>query len=140
MNDPNAINAVEEKKADDSPLKKQEKSYVIPGRLNKEGLKCYDADRAPYRFETFDNSARNYLKENGFVAIGNVLSKEEIKEAKLLLWDFIESNCGMKEGHVRTWDNENFMTICGESMSAMIWDMGITIRISMVYSNTSKST
>ena len=57
-----------------SDEKQQSQLNIVDSPLNPEKLKCYkSATDAPYRFDTFDNSAREYLNSHGYVTIKNIL-------------------------------------------------------------------
>ena len=64
------------------------------------------------RFEHDDPEMVNYLHEHGYVVVKSVASHEEVTEARGLLWNFLESSCGMKEKDFDTWTDENMCRIC----------------------------
>ena len=71
----------------------------------KDYLECTDADHAPYRFNYQDlDKATEYLLENGYVVIKNVLNSSEIEYGKSLLWDLLSSpDIGWDRNDYTTW-------------------------------------
>lgn len=52
----------------------------------------------------------NNLEENGYVVISSVASENEIKEAKINFWKFIENdNPNIKENDIKTWIDSNWL-------------------------------
>ncbi|ETO30856.1 hypothetical protein RFI_06263 [Reticulomyxa filosa] len=88
--------------------------------LNPENLRFFDTAKAPYRFTSLNDEAREYLNTNGFVALKNVLSEAELAEAEKNLWNFL-SRCGMKQDDISTW-KDNIYPGC--LLSGLIWDFG----------------
>eukprot|EP01084_Bolivina_argentea_P076240 138155_1 len=70
-------------------------------------LESTDARFAPYRFDYSDlNTATEYLTENGYVVIKNVLNKSEINYGRSLFWEFVESpSIEWNKNDYTTWDD-----------------------------------
>ena len=93
--------------------------------LEKKGLYYYDADSAPYRFDSFNENARQYFKNNGYVAITNTLTNDEINHFKSLLWEYLEKHTKMRKNDINTWDDNYFKDICTMIDSGITGDLGI---------------
>jgi len=66
--------------------------------------------RQPPRFALDDTeSYLSFLDEHGFVVIANVLSSDEVQEAKGLIWDWMEGlGSGIDRNDINTWINKNW--------------------------------
>ena len=90
----------------------------------KDYLECTNADYAPYRFD-YNNldKATEYLVENGYVVIKNVLNSKDLKKGKSLLWDLLKSkSIGWDPNDYLTWDLNK---IGGELQNGLVWGKGI---------------
>eukprot|EP01084_Bolivina_argentea_P159626 277989_1 len=87
-------------------------------------LECIDTEYSPYRFEYNQlNNATEYLLQNGFVVIKNVLNNSELQHGKSLLWNFLQSSCvGWDKNDYNTWDINK---IGGELKNGLLWGKGI---------------
>ena len=115
-----------------------EKLTIQDKETNPEGLHFYNADNAPYRFGSFNDNAKKYLNENGYIAIGNVLNNNEIIKAKSLLWDFIETCSIVERNNIKTWDDGYWTQLCNDTKSGLINNLGISQSKFQWYIRTNK--
>jgi hypothetical protein len=63
----------------------------------------------------------DYLDEHGYVVISSVASEDEIKEAKMNFWKFIENdNPHIKENDTKTWIDSNWLPSAGKLLTIPI--------------------
>mmetsp|Transcript_5229 Transcript_5229/g.8056 ORF Transcript_5229/g.8056 Transcript_5229/m.8056 type:complete len:351 (-) Transcript_5229:175-1227(-) len=74
----------------------------------------------PPRYHCNDPSFIDYLHEYGYVVIQNVITDEEIVDARELCWKFLEKDAGMFSDDISTWNNSNFGKI-GSSATGIIF-------------------
>eukprot|EP01083_Nonionella_stella_P215232 774838_1 len=87
-------------------------------------LHCTDAEYAPYRFD-FNNmdKAIQYLLDNGYVVMKNILNKSEVEKGKSLFWKFVsEKSIKWNKNDYKTW---NVYNIGGELQNGLIWGKGM---------------
>ena len=63
------------------------------------------------RWSPQDPEMLEYMDENGFAVVANVLSREETNTAIGLIWDYLEElGTGIDRNDVATWDNDRWPT------------------------------
>ena len=81
----------------------------------------YNADVAPYRFDSMDDiNAKQYFNQNGYIVIKNIFAdQQESKYSNELLWKYLNS-VGWDKSNPSTWNN-----FPGWSVSGIIYQHGI---------------
>jgi ectoine hydroxylase-related dioxygenase (phytanoyl-CoA dioxygenase family) len=103
----------------------------------------YPLETAPHRID-FEETDKwhNYLQENGYVVIKNVLLPEKVKEVRGKVWDFLESlGTGIKRDDKSTWANQNWpntfsngiISQYGVGQSEASWTVRVEPRLRQVY-------
>jgi len=66
-------------------------------------------NRDGYSFEEGTKDWLNHLREHGYVVVKGVVSQEEVKTAKNLFWDWLESlGAGVNRNDISTWNDNNW--------------------------------
>ena len=78
------------------------------------------------RFEPDDPMLKEFLFENGFVVVKNVMNTTHIEEAKSKLWSFLEESAGMIYSDKSTWNTKNLEKIGLPDNGIICKDIGQT--------------
>eukprot|EP01122_Echinamoeba_exundans_P011570 TRINITY_DN4640_c0_g1_i1.p1 TRINITY_DN4640_c0_g1~~TRINITY_DN4640_c0_g1_i1.p1 ORF type:complete len:414 (-),score=58.34 TRINITY_DN4640_c0_g1_i1:1522-2763(-) len=108
-----------------------------------QNITTYPLETAPHRID-FEEKQKwhNYLKENGYVVIKNVLSPQKVEEVQGKVWDFLESlGTGIKRNDKSTWVNANWpntfsngiISHYGVGQSEASWTVRVEPRVRQVY-------